>query len=183
MNYELFIARRIFRSRKGDGGVKRGGTRPIILIATTGIAIGMIVTILAVSSVKGFQGEIRSKVIGFGSHIQITNYDANNAIETRPISKLQPFYPSLDTVPGVRHIQVYANKAGIIKTDDQIQGCIVKGIGTDFDWTFFDQNMVEGESFRLQDSVKSNDIIISKSMASKLFLKVGDPLVTYFIQA
>lgn len=138
--------------------------------------------LISVAIVTGFQSEIRAKVIGFGSHIQITSYDSDNTVETSPVSRMQPFYPYLDTVPGIRHIQVYATKSGIIKTDEEIQGVIIKGIGTDFDWSFFEQNFVSGSRIHFPDSGKSNGMVISNHISKKLKLEVGDKLLMYFIQ-
>lgn len=133
MNLEYFIAKNIIKKDKHS----KRFTRPVINISVTAIALGLIVMIVAVSIVSGFQREIRNKVIGFGSHIQITNYDSQNTYEANPINKNQDFYPHIDTVPGIKHIQVFATKAGIVKTKDQIYGVVVKGVGSDFDWTFF----------------------------------------------
>lgn len=161
--------------------VKKGGTRPIIRIAILGIALGLAVMLIAVAIVTGFQREIRAKVIGFGSHIQISSYDSESAIEASPVSKKQSFYPHMDTVTGVRHIQAYATKAAIIKTEDQIQGVILKGIGSDFDWSFFKQNIIKGNAFDIPDTTSEN-IVISNYIAKKLKLATGDKLFTYFIQ-
>jgi lipoprotein-releasing system permease protein len=134
LNTELFIARHIISKNKENF------SRPIVRIAIVSIALGLAVMIVSVAIVTGFQSQIRDKVIGFGSHIQINNYDYNVSYEASPVDKEQDFYPYLDTVEGIRHIQVYANKAGIIKTDEQIQGVVLKGIGSDYDWSFFEQN-------------------------------------------
>jgi len=158
------------------------GTKPIISIATASISLGMAVMIIAIAIVTGFKSEIRSKVIGFGSHIQITNFDSNSSFEPTPIEKDQHFYPFLDTVKGIRHIQVYATKAGIIKTGDEIEGVVLKGVGSDFDWDFFDSKIVEGEAFEIVEGTKTNDVLISRYTANKLRLKTGDKLFMYFIE-
>jgi len=137
--------------------------------------------IIAVATVTGFKSEIRKKIIGFGSHIQIINYDANNSYETIPISRNQPFLPLLCELPGVRHVQVFATKPGIIKTKAGIQGAIAKGVGSDFDWSFFSGNMVEGKTFKVKDSVKTDSVVISKYFADLLKLKPGDRFAMYFI--
>ncbi|RLD63777.1 MAG: ABC transporter permease, partial [Bacteroidetes bacterium] len=98
------------------------------------------------------------------------------------INKNQNFYPSLDTVEGIRHIQIFATKSGILKTKDELQAVVLKGIGSDFDWSFFDKNMVEGKHFDVSDSAKNNNIVISKTIASMLKLKVGDKISIFFIQ-
>ncbi|MFQ5334509.1 MAG: ABC transporter permease [Flavobacteriales bacterium] len=180
MSFERFIALRIIRSKMDEGN--GSSTRPIIRIAVLAIALGVAVMIISMSIVTGFQNEIRNKVIGFGAHIQITAYSTDNALETNPVSRNQPFYPSLDTVKGVRHIQVYANKPGIIRTEEEIQGVVLKGVDRDFDWSFFRKNMKEGAPIHLPDSGKSDEIIISSYLAKKLRLHVDDKVVTYFIQ-
>jgi lipoprotein-releasing system permease protein len=178
LNLEYFIAKNII---KGDNHSKKF-TKPIINISIAAIALGLIVMIIAVSIVGGFQREIRNKVIGFGSHIQITSYDSQNTYEANPLSKKQDFYPNLSKVEGVKHIQVFATKAGIIKTKEEIYGVVVKGIGSDFDWTFFNENLIDGTSFCVKDSVKENDILLSNHIAKKMKLRVGDKMFVYFIQ-
>lgn len=175
MNFELFIAGRIFLKSKANF------SRPIVRLGITSVALGLSVMIISVSIVTGFQNQIRNKVIGFGSHITITNFEVNSSYEPSPLSKLQPFYPSLDTLSGIKHIQVFATKAGIIKTDEQIEGVILKGIGSDYDWSFFEDKITEGKHFTVSDTAKSNEVIISKKLASSLKLSVGDPLLMYFI--
>ncbi len=137
--------------------------------------------IISVSIVTGFQNQIRNKVIGFGSHISITNFEVNSSLEPSPLSKHQSFYPSLDTLSGIKHIQVFASKAGIIKTDEQIEGVILKGVGSDYDWSFFKDKITEGKHFLVNDTLKTNEVIISNNLASRLKLSVGDPMFMYFI--
>lgn len=138
--------------------------------------------IIAIAIVTGFKSEIRSKVIGFGSHIQISNFDSNSSFEPTPIDRDQAFYHYIDTINGIRHIQVFATKAGIIKTKDAIQGVVLKGIGSDFDWKFFESKIVQGSAFKVADSVKTNDVIISKYTAKKLKLNIDDDIIISFIQ-
>lgn len=176
MNTELFIARRITKTSE------KKISKPIIIIAITGIALGLAVMIISVSILTGFKTEIRNKVIGFGSDIQISNFDSNYTFETKPINKNQKFYPALDTLKGIKHIQIFATKSGILKTKNELQAVVLKGIGSDFDWSFFDKNMIEGKHFTVNDSIKSNKIVISKTIASLLKLKVGDKITIFFIQ-
>lgn len=175
MNTEFFIARHILSGRKDSF------SRPIVRIAVLSIALSICMMIISVAIVTGFQKEIREKVIGFGSHIQISNFDANNSYESSPVSINQPFYPSLEDEPGVRHIQVFAIKAGIIKTREDIEGVVLKGVGSDFDWSFFQDKIVEGKPFTVTDTGRTNDVIISRFMASRLKLKVTNDLIMYFI--
>ncbi|PLX10917.1 MAG: ABC transporter permease [Marinilabiliales bacterium] len=177
MNTELFIARKI------HSGTEKGKniSRPIISIAVIGISLGIVVMILAVAIVTGFKNEIREKIIGFGSHVHITNFDSNLSYETIPINKNQDFYNTITKEKGIKHIQVYATKPGIIKTQKEIQGIIVKGVDKDYNWTFFQNHLVEGHLPHIVDSVKTNDIIISQKLADMLELKLEDNVVTYFI--
>ena len=175
MNFELFIAGRIFSKNKANF------SHPIVRLGIISVALGLSVMIISVSIVTGFQDQIRNKVIGFGSHITITNFEVNSSYEPSPLSLHQPFYPSLDTLPGIKHIQVFATKAGIIKTEEQIEGVILKGVGSDYDWSFFKTKIVEGKHFTVSDSLKSDEVIISKKLASKLKLSLGEPLFMYFI--
>jgi lipoprotein-releasing system permease protein len=177
LNTEFFIAKRITFGKENKLSI----SRPIIKICIFGISLGLAVMIISVAVAVGFKREIRKKIIGFGAHILIINQDLNASFETSPISQNQPFYPSLTSMPGIKHIQVFATKPGIIKTGADIQGAIVKGVGSDFDWSFFNENMVEGKSFIVNDSVKTNEVIISKYLSSLLKLKVGDRFIMYFI--
>lgn len=179
MNIELHIARRLV----GRNERKKNISGPVVAIAIAGIALGLAVMILSASVVTGFKREIRNKVIGFGSHINLINFDSNISYETTPVRKDQPFLEDLMLIPGVRHIQPFATKAGIIKTrDDDIQGVVLKGISRDFDWSFFDRNMLEGERFTVTDTSTSNKAVISSSIASLLRLNVGDDFAMYFVQ-
>ncbi|MBL4669299.1 MAG: ABC transporter permease [Flavobacteriales bacterium] len=177
LNLEYFISKNII---KGDSRSKRI-TKPIIRISIIAIALGLIVMIISLSIVGGFQREIRNKVIGFGSHIQITSYDSQNTYEATPISIDQDFYPSLEKSEGIKHIQIYATKAGIIKTKEDIYGVVVKGVGSDFDWSFFNEKIIDGSSFVVTEK-KDNSILLSNHIAIKMKLKVGDKMFLYFIQ-
>lgn len=181
MNHELFIAHKIINSKSKNGSINRG-TRIILNIAILGICLGLAIMLVAVSTVTGFQREIQTRVVGFGSHIQITEFNFDNPLNFRPIKKEQPFYPTIDTIPEVRNVQVFALKEGIVKANDEIYGVIAKGISTDFDWGFFSKNMVEGNALNLTDSLKSNETIISRTIAKKLNLKLNDKFIIYFIQ-
>ena len=178
VNTELFIARRLVSEQKGDNRI----SRPIIFIAIMGIALGLAVMILSTAIVTGFKNEIREKIIGFGSHIQVLNYDSNTSYETVPVSGKQEFINVLKNKPGIKNIQVFATKAGIIKTEEEIQGVVLKGIGTGFDWSFFKENLTEGDIFHVSDSALTNKVLISKYIADLLDLKTDDSFVMYFIQ-
>jgi len=151
-------------------------------IAVFGIALGLAVMLVAISIVTGFKEEISNKVIGFGSHIQILNYDSNVSFETSPIDANPEFLPLIKNTEGIRHVQVFGLKAGIVKTQNDIQGLVLKGVGKDYDWSFFDKSMLEGGSFRVNIDSVSNSIVISSFLAKKLKLKIGDSFQMWFIQ-
>jgi len=178
MNLPYFIANRLIKGRREGTSF----SRPINVIAIVGIAMGLAVMILAVAILTGFKQQIREKVVGFGSHIQIMNFDSNISFETTPISDTQKFIPKIKKIPGITHIQVFATKAGIIRTDEDIQGVVLKGIGSDFDWSYFKSNMVDGSVFTVSDTGRTDKVIISKKIASMLRLKTGDTFAMLFIQ-
>jgi len=178
MNLPYFIAQRLIKGRREGTSF----SRPINVIAIVGIAMGLAVMILAVAILTGFKQQIREKVVGFGSHIQIMNFDSNISFETTPISDTQKFITKIKAIPGVAHIQVFATKAGIIRTDEDIQGVVLKGIGSDFDWSYFKSNMVDGSVFTVTDTGRTDKVIISKKISDMLRLKTGDSFNMLFIQ-
>ena len=179
MNLELFIARKIQFNSDKQG---KRTSRPAVRIATLGIAIGLAVMILSVAVVVGFKQEIRNKVCGFGSHILITNLDANATYETAAISIDEQMIHALSATGGVRHVQRFATKPGIIKTEDEFQGIVLKGVDSAFDWAFMKAHLVEGNILHISDTAVCNGAVISQSIAKKLQLKPGDSFVSYFIQ-
>jgi len=177
MNTELFIARRLFFEKSS----KKYLSQKIIRIALVGIALGLTVMIVSVAVITGFKKEIRNKVIGFGSHIQIVNFDSSNSYETRPVSKMQPFLEELQNIEGVRHVQVFSTKPGMIKTDEYIQGIVFKGVDKDYDWSFFRNNLIAGTLPQVHDSARSSEIIISDQVSRLLNVLPGNQVVLYFI--
>ncbi|MCE5345483.1 MAG: ABC transporter permease [Bacteroidales bacterium] len=178
MNLPYFIAHRLIRGRREETSF----SRPINVIAIIGIAMGLAVMILSVAILTGFKKQIREKVVGFGSHIQITNFDSNISFETTPISDTQDFVPKIKQIPGISHMQVFATKAGIIKTDEEIQGVVLKGVGSDFDWSYFSSNIVDGSVFTVNDTSRTDKVIISKKISDLLRLHTGDSFVMHFVQ-
>lgn len=178
MNLELFIAKRIHFG--GNKGEKRASS-PAIKIAVAGLAIGLAAMILALSIVIGFKTEVRNKVVGFGSHIQISNLSNNSTYETQPVCVSPELIDQLENTDGIRHVEVFATKPGIIKTDSAFQGIILKGVGEDYDWRFFKQNMIAGSVINPNDTTHANQAILSKNIANKLNLKKGDSFLCYFI--
>lgn len=177
MNIERFIAKRIIRGTEGANQL----SRPIVKISVLGIALGMAVMILSVAVVTGFQKEVRNKLIGFDAHIRITNYDNNVSDEPLPISNQQSFLDALEANPGIKHVQEYALKSGVVKTKDDNEGVLIKGIGKDYDWSFIQSNIKEGTVFSVSDTGLSRSVVVSKSLADRLGLKLNEKMVMYFL--
>ena len=174
--FETFISSRILR---GSG---RGISRPIVTIATIAIAIGMALMILSIAILEGFQEEIRNKVIGFGSHIQVVSIGDNFSKESRRMLADQEFYHELKDHPDVEHIQRFAVRPGILESNEGLQGVVIKGVDQDYDWSFFEERLVRGEVMELFDDKRSNDIMLSAYQASRLGLDTGDLVMAYFVQ-
>lgn len=138
--------------------------------------------IVAIAIITGFKKEIKSKVYGFGGHIQITNYDANLSFETLPIQTDVNCFDSIRNLPDVDYIQVFTTKAAILKTANDIQGVVLKGISSDFNWEFFKNCIVDGEIFPVNDTATTNNTLISKTLANMLHLSVGDTYDVFFVQ-
>lgn len=179
MNTELFIARRIY---KGDKKNEKRVSSPAVKIAIAGIAIGLAVMIVAVCIIVGFKKEVRQKVIGFGSHIQITAFDNSTSYEHKPISISDTVRAALEANSAIRHVQEFITKPGIIKTDSDFLGIVLKGVSESYDWDFFKTNLIEGSIINPNDTSIANQAIISEKIANQLHLKLGDSFTTYFVQ-
>lgn len=177
MNLPYFLAHRIY-AQNDD---KRKVSRPAIRIATIGVAIGLAVMIVSVCVVLGFKHAIRDKVIGFGSHIQVAEYNALMGGDGRAVQMDDSVMSVLSHIQGVNHVQRFAYRQGILKTDDDFLGVMFKGVGPEFDSTFIHKNMVEGSIPRFSDKTSGNKLLVSKNMADKLHLKTGSRLFAYFI--
>lgn len=177
MNFPLFIAKRIY----SDNTNKRKVSRPAIRIATIGVAVGLAVMIISVSVVVGFKHSIRDKVVGFGSHIQVAEFTTLQGSGTQPIAITDSVMRILSKAPNMKHVQKFAIKQGILKTDTDFLGVMFKGISAEYDTTFIHQNMIDGSIPAFSNSKSSNRLLISKIMADKLQTKCGDRLFAYFI--
>ncbi|MDR2841157.1 MAG: ABC transporter permease [Paludibacter sp.] len=176
MSVEYFIAKRIhFQSDK------KNVSRPAIRIATFGVALGMAVMIITVAVVLGFKREVRNKAIGFGGHIQIVSRQNTNNYETLPITFDSAFIDKIRKIDGVKKVEFFATNPGLVKTDNAFQGIVLKGVESDFDWSFFRNSLLEGELPNANADSLQNRIIISKYLANLLELKLGDSFFTYFI--
>lgn len=202
MNIAFFIARKV--------GVttKKSFSNIIMRIAIAAIALSITVMIVSTAIVRGFKSTISDKIFGFWGHIHITTSYAPStyAFETSPMNFSQDYYPFLDTIGripyikegqdmfgntiderkvtkgGIRHIQCFAQKEGIIKTKDQIEGVILRGVGNDYDWHFLKRYIKQGDTIRTNTNGISNDIMISESTASRLKLSLGDTFAVYIVQ-
>ena len=178
MNYELFIAKRIIASKEHKNSV----SSPIIKISILAIAIGIIVMLFSVATGVGLQKKIKEKISGFNGDIQISNYDSNNSkITVSPVDKHQDFYPDFPEIPNVKKVQVYATKAGIIRTPDEFEGIILKGVDSDYDWSFFSDYIVSGKKPLIQEEL-TDEVLISAKTGSRLNLKTGDSFHMFFVK-
>ena len=177
MNFPFFIASKVFTDRSG----KRKVSRPAIRIATIGVAIGLAVMIVTTCVVLGFKHTIRDKVIGFGAHITVSNFMSMQTAEQCPIVMNDSMMNVLRHIPGVAHVERFAYKQGILKTDNDFLGVALKGIGPEYDTHFIKENLIAGQMPRFSDRESTNQIVISKIMADKLLLKAGDKVFAYFI--
>ena len=180
MNFELFSARRIhFSKERGDS---RRVTPPAVRIAVAGIALGVAMMILSVAIVVGFKQEVRNKMVGFGSHIRVSNFDSNSSYETAPIFVGDSLKSLLSALSGIRHVETFATKPGILKTEMDFQGIVLKGVDVEYDWTFFRKHLKEGELFSIDTGKVTNDVLISQQLADMLRLRCGDSFHAYFVQ-
>lgn len=179
LNFELFIAKRIISGKKYKNSI----SSPIIKIAVTAIALGITIMLIAVSTAAGLQLKIRDKMAGFKGHIQIVNYDANNSdVSTTPIKKNQDFYPNFKDITGIKNIQIFVNKAGILRTETDFEGIIFKGVSTDYDWSFFEEYLVEGKVPNFNQS-RNTQILLSETLVNSLQLKLNDTILATFIKS
>ena len=178
MNLEYFIAKRLITAKDYKSSI----SAPIINIAISAIAIGMIMMIVSVATGIGLQNKIREKIAAFNGHIIISNYDNNQSeITLSPIDKNQDFYPKFTSVSGVGHIQAIASKAGIIRTETAFEGIIFKGVGIDYQWGNIKEYLVSGRLPNLSNDV-TQEVVISQFLANRLNLKTGDSFNTFFIK-
>ncbi|MCB0793966.1 MAG: ABC transporter permease [Flavobacteriales bacterium] len=178
LSFAHFIARRIF----SDQDRRDRLSRPIVSIAIVGIILGMAVMIVTVAVTRGFQREIRAKVIGAGGHIQITSIGMTDPKETPRTERERSFLPDLAHEPGIAHVQIYATKPGIIETGTDIQGVIVKGIGPDADTSYFSRHLLEGRMPDVRSTELRNEVLLSKYLADRLRIGIGDPITIYLIK-
>ena len=177
MNFSFFIAHKLYK----DKGGRQHVSRPAITIATAGVAIGLVVMLLSVFVVLGFKHTISDKVIGFGSHIQVTNFMTQMSSDQAPIAMNDSMIKVIGGIEGVKHVERFAYKQGILKTDSDFLGVMFEGVAQEYDTTFIHQNMVAGSIPKFSDSQSGNHILISQNIADKLKVNAGDRIFAYFI--
>lgn len=179
MGLPVFIARRMVKGTPREG---RRASSTVVGIAIGAIALGMAVMILAIAIVTGFQQEVRNKVIGFGSHIVVKPFDENESYETAPLpTNAFALADKVSKVPGVRHVQPYAIKAGMFTTGEENDKIVIKGVGKNYDGAFLQSVLTDGKLIAIPDSAPSKDILISKYTANRLKVKTGDALLLFFV--
>ncbi|OIP49351.1 MAG: transmembrane permease [Flavobacteriaceae bacterium CG_4_8_14_3_um_filter_34_10] len=177
MNFEFFIAKRIIGSKHHKSSI----SAPIIKIAITAIALGVIMMLVSIATGVGLQQKVREKVSAFNGDIIISNFDTNFSKDSQtPISKNQDFYPNFTSVSGIRHIQITALKGGIVRTATDFEGVVVKGVSEDYNWQYFEEYLVEGRLPNFDENLNA-EILLSEYLTNRLHLQIGDKVVTYFL--
>ena len=177
MNFEYFIARRIAAHKDYKSSI----SAPIIKIAILAISLGMITMLISVATSVGLQKKIKEKVSAFNGDLIITNFDTNNSDDSQvPISMQQAFYPNFTISDNVSHIQITASKGAVIRTETDFEGVIVKGVGPDYNWSYFEDFLTQGVLPTYTAPQMSNQVLISEYLANRLGLKVGDKALAYF---
>ena len=177
MNFSRYIATRILNK----GQKKNTISSPIVNIGITGIALGVAVMIVTMAVVTGFQKQIIEKITTFTSHLQINDYDPNQSLEPNPITFDEKFLKKIKSTQNIKHIQAFATKNGILKTKTENEGIVLKGISSDYDWSYLKPYIKEGKALTIHQDSISKDIFISQTLAHKLHLKLNQKLLVYFM--
>ena len=170
-----FISNRLFSLSKAQL------SSTVMRLAVASVALAIAVMLISLAVVVGFKNQIRAKVVGFVAPIHIQSLDRNESYEEKPFQVDERLLKALNHTKGIRHYQCVADKAGMIKTDDEIQGVVMKGVGPDYDWTYFENSLREGSVPRYADSVRSDEVLLSKTVADRMWLALGDPVRVWFI--
>ena len=175
MSGSKFISGRLFSLSKGSL------SSTVMRLSVTSVALAVTVMIISLAVVVGFKNQIRDKVVGFVAPIHIQALDRNESYEEMPFVMNGRLQHALEGTEGIRHYQGVANKAGMIKTDEEIQGVVMKGVGTDYNWSYFEKSLINGEVPQYADGERSNDVMVSKLIADKMLLAVGDDVRVWFV--
>ncbi len=176
MNLSRFIALRIQKTKSSSF------TSTVTKIGVASIALGLSVMIVSISVLLGFKKTIKDKLFSLSSHIQVSKITLNQSFEETPMAINTKFYQNYRKIPQIRHVQAVANKAGMLKSSEELSGIVIKGVGRDYDWQSFSENLVEGRRINFADSSYSSEIIISRKIATQLKIKLSDEVIIYFIQ-
>jgi lipoprotein-releasing system permease protein len=176
LNLSYFISQRISK------GQKEGFAAIIHRIAIASIAIGLAASIISFLIMKGFQETVKNKIFSFSGHIIVTKFSMNNSPEEQPMDYNIDLYRSQHEFPFISHVQEYAHKVGVVKTDNEVLGVVIKGVGKSFDTQAFRRNIVQGEFIQFPDSGYASQVVLSKTIATKLRTNVGDDIVVHFFQ-
>ncbi len=179
MRLPYFIAKRFNYHTDANGGRRR---QTGVRIATFGIAVGVAIMIIAISVMSGFKGEITRHIVGFGSHIQVFDFGSSYSFERQPIVIEPQTYSTIETVKGIDRVFKTATKTGIIKTPDDFKGVVFKGVGSDYNWDFYAENLLSGQLIDYSKPNAKNKILISNNLAKLLGIEVGDDIYAYFFQ-
>ena len=178
MNFEYFIVKRLISAK----GYKSSISAPIIKIAITAIAIGVVMMLVSFATGLGLQEKIRDKIAAFNGHISISSYDNNSSkVSLTPVSTDQDFYPEFTSVEGIDHVQAVASTFGVIRTEEDFEGIVAKGVGADYKWDYFEEFLTQGRLPNYSENL-NNEILISEYLANRLKLKNGDRVATYFMR-
>ena len=176
MNFEKFVAKRLHT----ESNLQHSISKPILKMAVAAVSLSITVMILAIATGKGLQEKISAKVTGFTSDIQVTVLDLNQSLELSPISPDSTVIMSLYEIEGVEHVQTQISKNALIKTDTEFEGIVVKGVDNNFDWSFINTHLTQGQLPKYNSYEKSNEILISKKLSQTLGLKINDQALFYF---
>ncbi len=178
MNLSYFISNRLFFTKKGNNRY----TKPILLIGTLAVTLSVTVMLLSIMITTGFKNQITEKIIGFAGDITVISYVNNQSYESIPINKNQSLISDLKSNKNIVNVSSFATKAGVLKNENEILGVVLKGVSSNYNWDFFNKNMLSGKTLTLSDSISSNNIIISKQVAKNLNLSLGESVFMYFAQ-
>ncbi|MCO5259021.1 MAG: FtsX-like permease family protein [Crocinitomicaceae bacterium] len=197
MSFEYFISKRILKNEVQGKKVSKA----IVRISVISIALAIVVNLITIAIVKGFQSQVRDKVSGFGAHLSILSASDGNMYESTPILKNQAFFHDLEKNNEIKSISAVAYKPVLFQSDknervvklsnlkdtiikeQNVQGAILKGVENQYDWDFFKANLKEGSIPKFDKKQLSNEIIISKQIASLLNYGINDTIRAYFVRS
>ncbi|WP_338872127.1 FtsX-like permease family protein [Spirosoma sp. SC4-14] len=177
MNVPIFLARKVRHAPEGSFSAT------VTRVGVVSIALGLAILIVAFAVLFGFKNTIQQKIFLFGAHLQVGKFTNNNSYQETPLALNTAVYRDSTAIPGVKHIQAVALKAGILKTPEELTGVLLKGVGRDYDWNLFRGSIVSGTvpTVGADTGSGSTQLLISQYMASQLRVKVGDNVPLYFL--